>query len=368
MTRNDDLFYEIALTQVPSIGAVLARNLLTHFETAKQVFDAKAKQLEAVENVGPSHYKALKQFDNFKRVEQEMLFIEKYNIEAISLKNPKYPKRLLNCYDPPTVLYYKGTASLNHEKIVAIVGTRSNSDYGKEVTEQLIEGLAAQNVLVLSGLAFGIDVIAHKKALKAQLPTVAVVAHGLDKVYPPEHTKIAKDMIAQNGGLLTEFLSETRPNKHNFPTRNRIVAGLCDACIVIETDVKGGSMITAELANGYNKDVFAYPGKVTDAKSSGCNHLIQNNKALLCTSANDVINFMQWMPATKPKKVQRELFVQLTPQEQTIVDVLKQKEAVHIDEISAKTQFTLGAIATNLLTLEMQGIVLSLPGKLYKLS
>ena len=194
---------------------------------------------------------------------------------------------MLNCYDSPTLLYYKGEADLNGDKIVAIIGTRNHTDYGKQITEQLVEELTEQNVVVVSGLAYGIDAIAHKAAVKNNLPTVGVLAHGLDQVYPPQHTGLAKEMLKAGGGLLTEFRSKSKPDKHNFPTRNRVVAGMSDATIVIETGIKGGSMITAELANNYNKDVFAFPGKVTDTKSAGCNYLIKNNKAILLTDARN---------------------------------------------------------------------------------
>jgi DNA processing protein len=210
----------------------------------------------------------------------------------------------LNCYDPPAILYYRGNADLNSSKIIAIVGTSNNSDYGKLVTEKLIKELSSENILIVSGLAFGIDGIAHKAALKNNLSTVGVLAHGLNKIYPPEHSSLAKEMIL-NGGLLTEFTSNSKPDKHNFPIRNRIVARISDATIVIETGVKGGSMITAELANGYNKDVFAFPGKTTDTKSAGCNYLIKNNKAILLTDAEQLIETMG-RKETKKSKAKNE--------------------------------------------------------------
>lgn len=235
-------------------------------------------------------------------MEDEIKFIEKYKIKPLFLTDPNYPKRLLNCYDSPTLLYYRGDADLNVPKIVAIIGTRKHTDYAKLVTEKLVKELTAQNITVVSGLAFGVDAIAHKSAVKNGLPTVGVLAHGLDQIYPAEHAGLARDMIKHHGGLLTEFRSKSKPDKHNFPTRNRIVAGMSDATIVIETEIKGGSMITAELANSYNKDVFAFPGKVTDSKSTGCNYLIKNNKAMLLTDAAELMQVMQWEDKTKSKK------------------------------------------------------------------
>ena len=225
--------------------------------------------------------------------------------------------------------------------------------------------------MIVSGLAYGIDAIAHKAALKNNLRTIGVLAHGLDQVYPSQHTGLAKDMIKAGGGLLTEFRSKTKPDKHNFPIRNRIVAGLGDATIVIETGAKGGSMITAELANNYNKDVFAFPGKVTDAKSAGCNYLIKNNKAVLLTDAQELIELMGWdevsFRLSKPKK-QKELFIELNDDEKVIIGILREKEQVHIDEINLKSGLSSSSVAAAILNLELQNVVLSLPGKVYQIA
>ena len=362
------LIQQIALTLIPNIGCVRAKVLVQHFKgNVAELFKAKIKDLAAIDGIGEVAAKSIKYFDDFAAAEKELAFIEKYKIEALCIGADNYPKRLLQAYDSPTMLYYKGFADLNTAKIVAIVGTRTNSDYGKKVTEKLVEDLAPHNVLILSGLAYGIDAIAHKAAVKHNLSTVGVLAHGLDKIYPAEHTKLAKDMVTANGGLLTEFRSYTKPDRHNFPTRNRIVAALADATVVIETDVKGGSMITAELANGYNKDVFAYPGKTTDSKSAGCNNLIKKNKANLITNANDLLHIMGW-EKTKAKPIkQRELFVELTPNEKIIVTLLQQADSLYIDELYAKAGLTSGEIASALLTLELQAIIQSLPGKMLKM-
>ena len=278
---------------------------------------------------------------------------------------------MLNCYDSPTLLYYKGEADLNASKIIAIIGTRSNTDYAKQVTEKLVKELAAQNVTIVSGLAFGVDAIAHKAALKNGLPTIGVLGHGLDQIYPAEHANLARDMIKNKGGLLTEFRSRSKPDKHNFPARNRIVAGMSDAAIIIETGIKGGSMITAELANGYNKDVFAIPGKVTDGKSAGCNYLIKNNKAMLLTDAQEIIDVMGWEEKKSRKsgvRSQKELFIELTADEKIVINILKEKETVHIDEINIKSGLSSSTVAAAILNLELQNVMLSLPGKLYRLA
>jgi DNA processing protein len=249
---------------------------------------------------------------------------------------------------------------------VSIIGTRNNTDYGKTITDQLVEGLQSLNVLVLSGLAYGIDAIAHKAAIHNNLSTIGVLAHGLDKIYPSAHEGLAKQML-YNGGLLSEFRKGTLPDKHNFPRRNRIVAGMADCTIVIETAIKGGSMITAELANGYNRDVFAYPGKTSDSKSAGCNYLIKNNKAQLLTDADDLIEQMGWVNKKKKPKLQRELFINLTPEQEIIVNILKEKETVHVDELYLKSGLNSSTVAATILGLEFENLVVSLPGKMYKL-
>ena len=273
----------------------------------------------------------------------------------------------MNCYDSPTLLYYKGNADLNASKIISIVGTRNNSDYGKVTCENLLQDLAEEDVLVISGLAFGIDTIAHKASLKNKLKTVGVLAHGLDKIYPAQNKSLAKEMLT-HGGLLTDFRSGTKPDRQNFPSRNRIVAGICDALIVIESSIKGGSLISAELANSYNKDVFAIPGRVNDSRSEGCNYLIKNNKSLLITCADDLLHIMNWKEAPKKIKKQRELFIELTPEEKIITDILSQRESIQIDELYFKSGLSSSAAANALLMLEMQGVVSCLPGKIFKLT
>jgi len=365
---HPDLLYQLALSQVPSIGPVQAKILLQHCEP-EEIFHAKKSFLEKIEGIGPIRAEAIKQFNNFSAAETEIKFIEKYKIQPLFLTDSNYPKRLLNCYDSPTLLYYKGDADLNAEKMVAIIGTRSNTDYGKQITEKLVKELSEQNITVVSGLAFGIDAIAHKSALKNNLPTIGVLAHGLDKMYPSEHTSLAKDMIKHAGGLITEFQSNTKPDKHNFPSRNRIVAGMCDAVIVIETDNKGGSIITAELANGYNKDVFAFPGRINDAKSNGCNSLIKTNRAMLLTDANQLLETMGWQEHKKMKpKKQKSIFIELSPDEKIIVNLLQSSPSVHIDELNHQSGLSSSTVAACILNLELQNAIVSLPGKLYQLA
>ncbi|MDE3235140.1 MAG: DNA-processing protein DprA [Bacteroidota bacterium] len=361
------MMYNIALTLVNGIGPVQAKILLQHFENAEQVFRAKRKELAAVEGIGEIKASEIKAFEDFATAEAEMNFCEKHHIQILSLKEEAYPQRLLNCYDPPTIVYYRGNANLNQSKIISIIGTRNNTEYGKQITEQLAEALAEHQVLIVSGLAFGIDAIAHKASLQQHLPTIGVLAHGLHSIYPSQHKSLAKEMLLQ-GGLLTEFRHTIKADKHNFPRRNRIVAGMSDATIVVETAVKGGSMITAELAYNYNRDLFAVPGRTTDSKSQGCLKLIQQNKAIIYTSPTQLLQELGWASAQKSKpSVQKALFVELSEEEKTVVGILGQKETMHVDELYLQSGLSSSAVAAAILNLELQNIITSLPGKQYKL-
>ena len=365
---TNDLVYQIALTLLPNIGDVHAKALINIYGDAASVFKAKKHELECIEGIGTVRAGSIKAFADFTSSEEEIKFIEQYKITPLFINDKNYPQRLLNCYDSPTMLYYRGNADLNSSKIISVVGTRNHSEYGKMICEKLVDELQLSNILIVSGLAFGIDTISHKAALKNGLQTVGVLAHGLDRIYPVQNKTMARQMTEQ-GGLLTEFLSNTIPDKQNFPRRNRIVAGMCDALVVIESGKKGGSLITAELANSYNKDVFAVPGRNIDLKSEGCNYLIKNNKASLFTSATDILEMMNWTTTKKagPKK-QRELFIEFTPDEKIIVDILQSHENIQIDQLYFKSGLSSSAVAQALLMLEMQGLVTCLPGKVYMLS
>jgi len=364
---KSELIYQLGLTLVPNIGDVQAKLLLHHFGTASAIFKAPKSKLERIEGIGSVRADSIKSFADFSLAEKELEFIENNRLQAIFLTDEAYPKRLLHCNDSPTLLFYKGTADLNASRIIAVVGTRSCTEYGRQFTEKLVEELAEEQVLIVSGLAFGIDSFAHKAALKNQLSTVGVVGHGLDKIYPLVNTPLAREMVQNKGGILTEFFSGTLPDKHNFPLRNRIVAGMADATIVVETNIKGGSMITAKLADSYNRDVFAVPGRVGDRNSNGCNHLIRYNKAILLTSATELLEVMGWKQSKQKPRKQRELFIELTQEESKVIELLREAETLHIDEFSYRSSLSTAAIAGAILNLELQNVIASLPGKRYRL-
>jgi DNA processing protein len=266
----------------------------------------------------------------------------------------------------PFILYYKGNADLNADKVVGVVGTRNITEYGKEVTKKFIADLAAQNILVVSGLAYGVDIMAHNAALENQLKTVGVMAHGLNQIYPAQHKPTAKKMV-DHGGLLTEYTSQAEMHPSFFPQRNRIVAGMCDAVVVIESAVKGGALITANIANSYNKDVFAIPGRTGDKYSAGCNFLIKTFKATMIESAANMLEAMNWDDAAKPKKRKAQLSLTLSPEEQKIYQLLSENKELEIDRIVTLSEMSGGEIAATLLEMEMSGVLVSLPGKRYKL-
>ncbi|WP_374163364.1 DNA-processing protein DprA [Arcticibacter sp. MXS-1] len=358
--------YEIALTLVPGVGAVTARTLLENVGDAESIFKSSFAELTAIPGVGPKTAESIRSKDCLAQAEKELAFVEKFKIKTLFYTSEEYPWRLRNCYDAPILLYYKGNAELNGSRVISVVGTRSATAYGRELTEKLIDDLASYDVLVISGLAYGIDGIAHKACLKHQIPTVGVVGHGLDRIYPAQHRSLAEKMLAC-GGILTEFPSGTKPDRENFPKRNRIVAGLADATIIVEAAKNGGALITAELANSYDRDVFAFPGRVNDQFSSGCNHLVKTNRANLITEAKDIAYLMGWETKDAGKlKPQLELSLNLAPEEEKIVAVLKNQDALSIDEIFSLTQISPGKLAMHLLSLEMAGVLTALPGKRYK--
>ena len=369
---NSQLLYNIGITLLPGVGNVTAKNLVAYCGSAERVFNAKRSHLEKIPGAGAIMVDNLTdsdiQKDVLTRAEEEMKFMEKNNVSAVFFTDENYPRRLRECADSPAILYIKGKTDLNVEKIISIVGSRKSTAYGKKICEQIVEAFAPYNVLVASGLAYGIDIAAHRASLRNNLSTVGVLAHGLEFVYPGEHTNTAEKMC-ETGGLVSEFMSHTKMNPEYFPRRNRIVAGMSDATIVIEATYKSGALITAEIANSYDREVFAVPGRMDDISSEGCNLLIKTNKAMLIQSAEDVIKALNWDAGNhKQKQTQRELFANLSGEEELIVNLLREKGNVHIDDLSIKSNLPMSKTASLLLSLEFSGVVKSLPGKVYELN
>lgn len=363
---NQELFYRIALTFVKEVGAITARKLVEHYGNAEAVFKAPLKELKAFNGLGELRSKGFKDEAVFARAEEEMTYIEKNEVSVMWFQDDNYPERLKNCTDAPVLMYYTGNTAVSPAKVVAVIGTRKYTDYGQRVCEQMLEELKDSGILIMSGLAAGIDTIAHKAAVKNNLPTIGVLGHGLDKMYPAANRNLAKEMQL-NGGVMTEYASGTIADRGHFPMRNRIVAGMSDVTVVVESDIKGGALITARIADSYNRDVAAFPGRVYDSKSSGCNELIRTNIAAMITCADDLLEMMNWKGDTKAKPVQKQLFINLNPEERVVYDILNGKDHVHADELLHLSGMTSSMIASTLLMLEMQGLVKALPGKYYRL-
>lgn len=363
------MLYEIALTFIKGIGDVTIRSLLSHFGSAEEIFKANKHSLMKIPGIGEKTARSILDHQAFDRAEEELKFIERYKIQPLFIGHKDYPKRLLNCDDAPFMLYYKGNADLNKRKVLAVVGTRNATPYGIQFCDTLISGLKSHDMLVVSGLAYGIDIASHKAALAHGLPTIGVLGHGLDRIYPALHRKTAEQMLEQ-GGLLTEFPSASNPERANFPRRNRIIAGMADAVIVVEATRTGGALITAEIANTYNKDVFAVPGRVDDEFSEGCNFLIKTNRASVLTRPEDIEYIMGWFEADKKTVANNQLKMplNLTADEQKIVALIMENDQMGIDEIQFSLNLSQSKVAFTLLNLEMNGVLISLPGKRYRLN
>lgn len=368
METPENLAHKIAISLIPGIGAVTARNLIAYVGSVEGVFQEKEKNLMKIPGVGEVNAQKVVRQNVLERAKREVDFILKNRIKTYFYLDENYPTRLNNCSDAPIVLFYRGNANLNERRIISVVGTRNATNYGKEMCDELIRNFSQRNypLLVVSGLAYGIDVHAHKACLKYDVPTVGVFAHGLDNIYPALHAPIATKML-EKGGLLSDFISESKIERQNFLRRNRIIAGLADAIIVVESAEKGGALVTADIANSYNRDVFTFPGRSNDPFSKGCNKLIKLNEAVLIENLADIEKAMNWDVKTPSARVfQTSLFVELTPEEQKLVDLLKGGDRF-VDEITIETQMPMSRVSALLLGLEFKGLIISLPGKMYRL-
>lgn len=362
---DQDLFYLLALLKVDGVGDIMAKKLLTHFGNAEAVFKAKTNQIAAIDGVGSVLLKNFKDKSVFERASRELEFIHSNNIKASFFQEEDYPERLKHCIDSPVLIFSAGNINLKNKKIISIVGTRQITSYGTEFCKKLIEDLAALDPVIVSGFAYGVDIVAHQLAMDYNLQTIGVLAHGLNQIYPKTHKKYVA-AIEENGGFITEFWSTANPDKENFVRRNRIVAGMTEATIVIESADRGGSLITANLANDYNRDVFAVPGRVTDKYSQGCNDLIKTQKANVLTSAADLIYILNWNIDNKSKPVQKQLFVELESDEQKIYDFLLKNGKELLDIIALQCDFPIYKISGLLLNMELKGVIRPLPGKLFE--
>lgn len=366
---HDEILYQLSLSRVPGIGPVQAKLLLQQIPSAKQLFKTPARILEKIEGIGVVRSRALQSFNDFAWAERELKFMERYQIRPLFLVEEAYPALLKQCYDPPIILYYKGQTDFQHKKMVGIIGTRKCSAYGRKITEELIESLDLPDVVIVSGMALGIDAVAHRAALQQGVQTVGVLAHSLDTIYPSEHHELAKKMMYEGGGLLTEFPSATKADRHHFPTRNRIVAGLCHALIVVETSEKGGSMITAGLAFNYNREVFAYPGRITDRNARGCHVLIQQNKAMLIESGTDVLEAMGWTCNQAKQRTQASFdWNQLDAVEKQLLSILEHSGPLQVDALFQHLNLSPNQFAAKLLQLELKGFVLQTSGQRVELT
>lgn len=367
---SDKSLYQIALTQIKGVGVAHARTLMKAMGSEEAIFKGDIRALEAIPRISRRLIHEIRHPEVVRRAEKELAFVEKNKLQLLFFTDERYPKRLAECMDAPVLLYAKGNTGFNHKKTISIVGTRDATRYGQDFCKSFVADIAAAfpDVQIVSGLAYGIDICAHRAALQNGLSTVAVLAHGLDRIYPRLHRQTAIDMLG-NGALITEFPSGTNPDKHNFVKRNRIVAGMSDAVIVIESAKKGGSLITADIGNSYFREVFALPGRVDDKMSEGCNRLITNNKAILLQSSESFIAQMGWVATEQQKEPrQKELFPELSDVEQQVVDLLSQNDSMQVNTMAIELNTPVAELFMTLLELEVKDLVISLPGGMYQLA
>ena len=363
---EEDLLYVLALQRAKGIGDINAKKLLAHCGSARELFKEKRRNIEKIFGFGKLSTQYLFDPANLKEAEEELKYIQDNTIETLYFTDNTYPERLKHCIDGPILLFKEGNIDLNLGPIISIVGTRQITSYGRDFCEKLIADLTFYNPIIVSGFAYGVDICAHKAAIKNNLQTIGVLAHGFEEVYPKIHKKYISEMH-KNGGFLTEFWHNDQPLRENFLKRNRIVAGMSEATIIIESAEKGGSLVTADIANSYSRDVFAVPGRTTDLYSKGCNDLIKNNKAAILTSSKDLIEMLNWESSGSVKNsIQKQLFVELTENEQLLYDFLSQNGKELIDLISLNCKLPIHQTTFLLFNLEMKGMVKPLPGKLYE--
>ncbi len=365
---SEKLLYQIAISLIKGIGPKLARNLIAYVGDVEEVFRQSKKSLLKVPGIGNVSVDLIKSADVLDRAKEELAFIHKHEITPLFYNSEGFPQRLKNCDDAPLMLFLKGENSLNSSRIISVVGTRKPTENGKINCEHLIKQLseAYPDLIIVSGLAYGIDVCSHRSSISHGLTNYGVLAHGLDRIYPSVHRNIAAQMV-QNGGLVTEFLSQTNPDRPNFVRRNRIVAGLCDALVVVESSLKGGAVITARIAHSYNRDVLAFPGQVQDEVAGGCNYLIKKNYAALIENVEDLQEALGWEREMKSNQIQKKLFIDFkTTEEEQLYNLLKDNKELTANELSLMSELPVSKVSASLLSLEFEGVVKSLPGNAFR--
>ena len=363
---EDSLLHRIALTLIPGIGNINAKKLIAWCGSAEAVFKSSRTELMKIPGLVALMSQKVNLKEMLQQAERELSFLEANKIVPLYYYDDAYPSKLRHCADSPLMLYYKGAPDLWDQRTLAIVGTRQATNYGRRMCEEIIKGFAGENILIVSGMAYGIDSCAHANALKYELPTLGVLAHGLDRIYPDQNRNMARRMIKQ-GGLITEFLSKTIPDRENFPKRNRIIAGMADAVLVVESATKGGAVITADIAHSYNRDVFAIPGRTSDEFSDGCHLLIRRNVAALIRTADDIRYSMGWESHAEKKKNNSALLKDYPPEEKQILGIIIKKGRASVDDIVLISGLGASKTASVLLKLEFAGVITGLPGKMYEL-
>lgn len=363
---EEDLLYILALQRAKGIGDIYAKKLIAHCGSAKNILKEKRHVLQKINGIGAFTIKHLFDKENLTAAEIELNYIQKNNIETFYFEDKNYPEKLKHCIDAPILIFKEGDFNFNKQPIISIVGTRKITSYGRDFCEKLISDLKPYNPIIVSGFAYGVDICAHKAALKNKLQTIAVLAHGFEEMYPKSHKKYVTEII-ENGAFITDFWHNDALQRENFLKRNRIVAGISEATIIIESAEKGGSLVTADIANSYSRDVFAVPGRSTDNLSRGCNDLIKRNKAAILTSANDLVEMLNWdIEIKKETAIQKQLFVELDSTEQLVYDFLLKDGKELLDIISLSCKLPVYKTITVLFNLEMKGVVKPLPGKMYE--
>lgn len=365
---QDELLALLALSKVKSVGNFATKTLISYCGSARDVFKLPVSKLLKIPGIGAPTAQYVAEFTAFDEIEKEIEFIEKHKIKVTPYYNQNYPYRLSEINDAPAYIFHLADTDFNLPRMIGIVGTRKNTLYGQQFVEQLVADLKPYNPIIVSGLAYGIDILAHRAAVKNDIRTIGVVAHGLDKVYPAAHTNTAKQMIKGGGDLVAEHFSGTNADRENFPKRNRIVAGMIDALIVVESDIKGGSMITAKLSVGYNREVLALPGRIDEGYSAGCNYLIKTQQAHMIEEAADLVKLMNWDAKEKTKQRQLKMPLDLTKEQQNIYNLIQQNGLTELDLLITSSGLSSSRLAFVLLELEFKSLILSLPGKVYQLA